>query len=123
MNLGLLLVQDNFSAHVARLTLEELESRGNLTIFWPAFSPDLNPIEAIWDIMKKWVQLHHDNEDKLSYERLSQKVRKTYDAVTPNQLDELINSVNDRCQSRYAKYLKNPIDSISPCNNPCHVLH
>ncbi len=99
MNWGSLFMEDNASGHEARLTLEELESRGISTIFWPAFSPDLNPVEAMWEIMKNWIQLHYSDEDKLSYDSLRQAVREAWNAVTPNQLDELINSMHDRCQA------------------------
>ncbi len=64
-------------------------------MFLPAYFPDLNLIEVILDIMENWIQLHYDDKDKLSYDGLCQAVIEGYDLVTPNQLDELINSMND----------------------------
>lgn len=40
-------MQDGAPGHAAAYTQEELHERGIYPIFWPAFSPDLNPIEAI----------------------------------------------------------------------------
>jgi transposase len=44
---GLTFQQDNASAHGARATQEELLVQGIEQMFWPASSPDLNPIENI----------------------------------------------------------------------------
>jgi transposase len=51
----LILIQDNAPSHVARGTREELENRGIHYEKWPAFSPDLSPIEAVWNWMKDWI--------------------------------------------------------------------
>lgn len=48
-------MQDNTSPHKAALTLEEMKERGIHVIDWPPYSPDLNPIEWVWNKMKDWL--------------------------------------------------------------------
>jgi transposase len=54
MNPGLILMEDDAPAHSAKETQDDLNERGIYPIFWPVFSPDLNPIETVWDRRKDY---------------------------------------------------------------------
>jgi transposase len=54
MNPGLILMQGGGPGHSARDTEIDLDERGIYPIFWPAFPPDLNPIETVWGRMKDY---------------------------------------------------------------------
>ena len=49
---GQVVVMDNYSIHKSAKTKALIESAGCKLLFLPAYSPDLNPIENYWAIIK-----------------------------------------------------------------------
>ena len=91
------LMQDGAPGHAAGNTATELQERGIEVIYWPPFSPDLNPIEKVWHIMKNYLQ---DNfPENMSYDRLRDAVKEAWGTVRQHEFRELIESMPARCQA------------------------
>jgi transposase len=90
-------MQDNAPAHRHRATIEDLAERGVIVINWPPYSPDLNPIESLWNMMKDWIEKHYPN-DRYTYSEVRQQVLEAWAAVTQEDLDRLIATMPDRIE-------------------------
>lgn len=91
------LMQDGAPGHAAKETLKDLSERGIRLIIWPPFSPDLNPIETLWNDMKNWIGAHY--AENLTYTILRQAVRASWDAIGQEKLDKLLDTMQARCQA------------------------
>jgi transposase len=58
---GLIFQQDNAKVHTSLETQEWFESHGIEVMEWPTHSPDLNPIEHCWNLLKKQLVLLYPN--------------------------------------------------------------
>ena len=53
----MVVVLDNVSIHVSQRVMEAVERGGHLIHFLPPYSPDLNPIELTFLVLKAWIKL------------------------------------------------------------------
>lgn len=53
---GDLVVMDNLSSHKSARAISAIESAGARVVYLPPYSPDLNPIENIFSMMKQWIR-------------------------------------------------------------------
>jgi hypothetical protein len=90
---GLSLQQDGRAGHNTQATLDLLASWRIIPIFWPPFSPDLLPIEDIWDRLKNILQgidpvVHQDKA------RLRQAVLRAWETITDVEVRERIRTMH-----------------------------
>ena len=97
MNPNVVLMQDNALGHATKLTIQEFNERSIFPIFWPAFSPNLNPIETLWNRMKDWIAWNYLNR-KASYHQLRTQVIEAWQAIGEETLAELIATMPQRCR-------------------------
>lgn len=95
MHPGHVFMQDNAPGHASKDTLEEFTDRHIIVITWPPFSPDLNPIETVWNKMKDYIS--HNCPEHASYDRLRQAVKEAWDLITDEYLAELLDTMQQRC--------------------------
>ncbi|GFX21285.1 DDE_3 domain-containing protein [Trichonephila clavipes] len=86
-----ILMDDNARPHRARIVEEYLEDHGLERMEWPARSPDLNPIEHLWDYLGREVAAL--NPHSRSLHELKQGLLCVWSSLPIPVSDNLINSM------------------------------
>ncbi|KAI1003540.1 hypothetical protein K3495_g4670 [Podosphaera aphanis] len=98
-------MQENAPPHKARQTMDEFRERNISRITWPPYSPDLNPIEHVWKLMKDYIVYHYPDlalENNRSQDELRRIVTEAWDrAVDENELEKLVESMPSRIRAVY----------------------
>eukprot|EP00745_Piridium_sociabile_P000076 TRINITY_DN10041_c0_g1_i11.p1 TRINITY_DN10041_c0_g1~~TRINITY_DN10041_c0_g1_i11.p1 ORF type:complete len:150 (+),score=14.04 TRINITY_DN10041_c0_g1_i11:430-879(+) len=94
---GAIFQDDNAPAHRARVVTDFLEQHHVVRMAWPACSPDLNPIEHLWDILGRCIRSNHPPAANLA--RLVEILRMEWAAIPQDSLRTLVHSMRRRCQA------------------------
>ena len=94
---NLILQQDNACPHVVRICTAYLQAHNIDVLPWPAFSPDLNHIEHLWDELDRRVR-RRDNPPS-SVPELEQALLQEWNNIPQMTVNNLINSMTRRVQS------------------------
>ena len=89
-----LFMQDNDPKHKAKITLEFLNSKKFKILEWPAQSPDLNPIENLWSIVKN--RVYNYETRAASRQELWERVEYVWSSITVEECKKLIGSMPAR---------------------------
>ncbi|GFV89282.1 transposable element Tcb2 transposase [Trichonephila clavipes] len=91
-----ILMDDNARPHRAGIVEEYLEDHGLERMEWPARSPDLNPIEHLWDYLGREVAAL--NPPPRSLHELKQGLLCVWSSLPIPVSDNLINSMGNQCR-------------------------
>jgi transposase len=95
----LLFMQDGAPGHAAQSTQANIRTRGIQIIFWPPFSPDLNPIENCWNWIKDYIEDKWGLNEDPGHMRLREYVLEAWDMMPDSYWRELLDSMPARCQA------------------------
>ena len=86
--------QDNARPHVARHTLNFLQANNVNVLDWPARSPDISPIEHLWDHLGRKVREKNDVNGVRDLERV---LHEEWNRIPMYVVRRLILSMRMRC--------------------------
>ncbi len=87
--------QDLAPAHTAKSTKSWLNDHGVGVLDWPTNSPDLNPIENLWCIVKRKMRDTRPN----NADDLKAAIKETWSSIPPQQCHKLITSTPRRIEA------------------------
>ncbi|GFV19325.1 transposable element Tcb1 transposase [Trichonephila clavipes] len=99
-------MQDNASPHTARVAQDFL--RYFQTFPWPARTPDLSPVEHVWDQLKRQMPSCHSVHD------LELAVQDLWAHLPQDNIRCLINSMPDRVAASTLQYSQVQISKLTP---------
>lgn len=86
--------QDNARPHTARICTAFITQENIPTLPWPAFSPDLSPIEHLWDVLDRRIRNREPQPGNIP--QLLQALQEEWEAIPQNQIRRLVNSMRRR---------------------------
>jgi transposase len=99
---------DNDPKHTSKKAKEWLQNNDVTVLTWPAQSPDLNPIEHLWEHLKRQLARHENPPNKM--EDLWPRVEEEWNKIDPSVCQNLIESMPRRvaavlkAKGGYTKY-------------------
>jgi hypothetical protein len=93
-------MEDNAPGHDCWYTDSEREKEGIRKVNWPPNSPDFNPIERIWLLMKSRFQTRRGSERITTLARMKQVLHEEWDRITIEEINREISrlpTVMQRC--------------------------
>ncbi|GBN48118.1 Transposable element Tc3 transposase [Araneus ventricosus] len=95
MGAEFLFMDDNARPHRANIVDECLQSEDITRMDWPAYSPDLNPIEHVWDMLGRRIAARQPPPTYLP--ELRRALLDEWCNIPQDQIDNLILSMPRRC--------------------------
>ena len=85
--------QDNASCHKAKVVADWFQSTDLEVMKWPAQSPDLNPIEHLWDHLKRKIR---EGPKSNSLDELWKRVETEWNRIPQDVCENLVRSMPRR---------------------------
>ena len=87
---NLILMEDNAPSHSAVYTMREREKQGVEKLDWPPNSPDFNPIERIWALMKQRILRRRGVEKITTVSEMREVLKEEWEKISIEEINELI---------------------------------
>ncbi len=91
----LMLQHDNAWPHVARICTQSLEAENIPVLAWPAYSPDMSPIEHVWDALDR--RIRQCVPVPANIQQLRTAIEEEWTNIPQATINNLINSMRRRC--------------------------
>ena len=92
-----ILMDDNAPPHRARIIDQYLEDETIIRMDWPAPSPDLNPIEHVWDMLQRGIASRQQHPQTVG--QLQVMLQQEWAALDQASVRRLIQSMRRRCMA------------------------
>jgi transposase len=93
----LIFQQDNARPHIARVCQDFLANHNINPLDWPPYSPDLSPIEHLWDEMDRRVRGRRNAPATL--DQLRAALLEEWDNIPMRRINALMNSMHRRIRA------------------------